>query len=224
MAMKKAEMEAHDAAYQSHLDRAYAAERRGMYRVAVDDAVSAWNHVDGMMQYRQRYCEQKDFNSFAAIDLVLKYAPLLLDASRIDQLEQLIDEYKRIERKSSANVSDRIAEARAALWRNHKLWGYLQDHPGAVQTQLRQQWEGDEADWHWVAESWEKMGLLRRRSEGGIHRVELSTRLGEVVAGKCSSCGHIDEAPKAMFLEPMGCPQCNKQVMFVLLAREQHVH
>jgi hypothetical protein len=42
--------------------------------------------------------------------------------------------------------------------------------------------------------------------------------MGELVRGKCPECGNVDEAPKAMFLEQVACPQCRARVVFVLLA------
>jgi uncharacterized OB-fold protein len=45
----------------------------------------------------------------------------------------------------------------------------------------------------------------------------LATRMGEVVAGKCPSCGKIERAPKAMLIEQMKCPDCHVDVSFVLV-------
>ena len=59
MAMKKAEMEAHAEGYRAQLHRHVTAESRGMYRAAVDAAMEAWGHIDGMMQYERKYQENE---------------------------------------------------------------------------------------------------------------------------------------------------------------------
>src|SRR4051812_48644709 len=113
-AMKKAEMEEHDEAYRALMARAHAAEARGLVRVAVDNALAAWEHLDGMVQYARRYAP-REFDSFAAIDLVLKYAPLLLDAELLSRVEHLLDECKRIEKATAVDDRAMLAEARARL-------------------------------------------------------------------------------------------------------------
>lgn len=50
-----------------------------MYREAVEAAISAWLYVDGMVLHERRY-EGNEVANLAAIELVLRYAPLLLDA------------------------------------------------------------------------------------------------------------------------------------------------
>jgi uncharacterized OB-fold protein len=69
-----------------------------------------------------------------------------------------------------------------------------------------------------VAEAWERMGLVRRTPAGGSYRLALSTRTGQVVSGKCPACGHVADAPKAMFFEPMTCPACSINATFVITA------
>ena len=69
MAIKKADMEAHRLQYQDKLNQALEAESQGLYRVALDAAVSAWKFIDWMMQY-VRKCQDAEFSSIPAIDLV----------------------------------------------------------------------------------------------------------------------------------------------------------
>src|SRR5438445_210985 len=114
MGMKKSEMEAHRDEYQARMAAARAAERDGLYREAMAEALSAWDFIDGMMQYEKRY-EERSFDSVAAIDLVLRYAPLLLDRKSLDTLERLLKEYRRIERDTDADMGAKLASARAAL-------------------------------------------------------------------------------------------------------------
>ncbi len=219
MAMKKSDMEDHRSAYQDLMSRSRLAEREGLYRNAVDLALSSWEHIDGMMQYKRRY-ENEDFSSIHAIELVLKYAPLLLDFQKLDMLEQLLKNYRRIEKNTSDSLGDKLSEARERLWENHRLWDYLEQNPDTRQDGLRRILRGNQDQWRATAEAWEKMGLLHRKPEGGSYRLALSTRMGEVVSAKCPSCGEVTEAPKAMLLEETACTGCRAKVLFVILATE----
>jgi hypothetical protein len=216
MAMKKAEMEEHDTAYRRLIEAAKSAESEGLYRVAVDAAIAAWEHIDGMMQYRLKYATN-EFGSISAIDLVLRYAPLLFDFRSLNALEQLLESRKRIEKNASASIVEKLAAARLQMWDNHRLWARL-EHCGEVrQDQLREILGGSQDHWRWLAESWARMGLVKRAPEAGSYRVTLSTRIGQVIPGKCPACGKISEAPKGMFFDKMACPECHRKVLFVLL-------
>lgn len=216
--MKKSEMELHSRLYHEKLRSAAVAEHAGMYRAALDAAVTAWQHIDGMMQYERKY-EGKEFASIPAIDLALKYAPLLLDMRRLDELEDLLSQYKRIDRHASDDIQAKVEEARARIRQNHRLWSYLERQPGASQDGLEAELGGTQSYWRSVAEVWARMGLLSRTPVGRSYSLSLATRMGEVVPAKCPACGHVAESPKAMFLEQITCPECRSRVVFVLLAR-----
>jgi hypothetical protein len=149
---------------------------------------------------------------------VLRYAPLLLDVRPLNELEKLLASYKRVLKESFTVLTGRLTQARAHICENHRLWTHLEQNPGAEQDALRQVLGGEEERWRSVAENWERMGLLNRIPAGRSYRLTLCTRMGEIVRGKCPACGHLDEAPKAMFLEQMACPKCRARVVFVLLA------
>jgi len=216
MAMTKAEMEYHQQCYHSLMAIARASEQAGMYRVAVEKALASWEHVDGMMQYARKY-ENKEFSSVPAIDLILKYAPLLLDFGSLDALERLLKDCRRIEKNTSDSMGDKLTSARAFLRDAHRLWDHLEWNPGARQDELRRLLGGDQDRWRGMAEAWDRMGLLRREPEGGSYRLSLFTRMGEVVPAKCPACGNVFEAPKSMCLEEMACPECKASVLFVIL-------
>ncbi len=222
MAMKKAEMETHRARYQALMTKARSAEREGLYREVIDSALSSWDHVDGMMQYERRY-ENKEFTSIQGIEMLLKYAPLLLDFDSLDTLETLLKNYRRIDKNTSESMADKLAKARALMWDAHRLWDHLERNPESKQDKLRRVLGGDQDIWRSVAEAWGKMGLLRRTPEDGSYRLSLSTRMGGLVSAKCSSCGHVGKAPKAMFLEKMACPECRATVLFVILSTETSI-
>jgi hypothetical protein len=216
MAKKKAELEADRERYQTWMQSARDAERVGMFREALEYAQKAWDHVDGMMQYERRF-ENAEFDSVAAIDLVLNYAPLLFQFESLYGLRDLLKKQKRIEKNTEADLGAKLERSVERMWQNHRLWSYLEASPDARQDQLRAVLGGDQDYWRSVVEAWEKMGLLERMRVGGSYQLSLATRMGQVFAGKCPKCGHSVEAPKSMLLEKANCPRCRSDVMFVFL-------
>jgi len=217
MAMKKAEMEAHAAEYHKRMKKAKAAESKGLYRAAVETAISACAFIDGMMQFERKY-EQVAFSTVAAIDVVIRYAPLLLDYQSLNKLAALLADYRRIERDTAADLGEMLQNARSRMWDYHRLWSYMEVHPEVDENRLCKTLGGKSEQWQMALQDWEKMGLLRRISDGSFRRLALSTRMGQVVGGKCSACGKVSEAPKRAFLEPMVCCACRSTVLFVLVA------
>jgi hypothetical protein len=217
MAMKKTELEEHRDSYDALLSSALAAERNGEHRRAVQAALQAWEYVDGMMQYERRY-GGREFDSIKAIDLVLKYAPLLLDYQSLDRLADLLKASRRIEKNTSESLADLLQTARSKLWDVHRFYGHLEMNPDARQDELRQVLGGDQDSWRAISEAWEKMGMVSRLPSGGSYTLRLVTRLGEIVPAICPSCGVRTEGPKGMLLEPLSCPECGASVTFVLLS------
>lgn len=213
-------MAEHQELYHARMSEARAAEREGLYRKAVESALAAWEYIDGMMQYERRY-DDADFASIPAIEMILKYAPLLFDFHSLEKLGGLLKECRRIEKNTSESLGDRLVRAQERMWGNHSLWDHLERHPEARQDELRTVLGGDQETWRAVAERWEKMGLLRRTPEGGSYRLALITRMGQVVPGKCPTCGEVVEAPKSMFLEETTCPECTQSVQFTILSTGQ---
>jgi hypothetical protein len=216
MGMKKADLEAHRDAYEAHMRAARSAEASGMFRVAMNEAMNAWQYIDGMMQFERRY-QEAEFESIPAIDLVLKYAPLLFHAESLKKLEILLKSYKRIEKQTSADLGDYLNAARDRMWENHRLWSLLQENPEIREDQLGLRLVGDRKYWKSVVDGWEKMELLQRIPDSDSHRLVMTTRLGQLVDAKCAGCGSVQQGPKAMFLEEARCPDCGQNVSFVLL-------
>jgi hypothetical protein len=219
MPMTKSEMEDHYQQYHALMGQARASLREGLHRKAVQTALAAWDHIDGMMQYGRK-CNDELFDTIAAVDLVLDYAPVLLDFRQLDRLEALLKEYRRVERDTTTDMGEQLARARARMWNAHRLWDHIEQHADARQAELRSALGGEQKEWVDIVTAWETMGLLRRIPEANTYRLAFSTRLGEVIPAKCPECGNATHAPKAMFLEEMACPACGKRVLFVLLGCE----
>jgi hypothetical protein len=172
MAMKKADMEAHYAGYHDALKKAKAAERKGMYRAAMGAALSAWEYLDGMIQYARKYQNQESTH-ISAIDLVLYYAPLLLDMRSLDKLEQLLEETRRIVRNMLDDLTAKILTSRSLVWDNQRLWSHLDNFPESPQDELATVLGGQQDYWRSVIEAWVKMGLVTRVGDAKSYRVAL---------------------------------------------------
>ena len=203
--MTKTEMQDHHDQYHTLMHQARSAASVGNFRSALEHAFNAWPHIDGMMQLQKRQ-GNPDFVSVEALDLVLYYAPLLFDFARLNALDQLLADFRRIEKNTSADMEAKAQAARQQMWQAHRLWDFLELHPGARPDELRQNLQGDQDSWRDIVESWEKMDLICRVKEGGSYRLNLVTRMGEVIPGKCPACGHLVESPKSMLLEETICP------------------
>jgi hypothetical protein len=219
--MNKTEMEYNRSEYNAWMERAKLAEGQVLYVKAIEAAMRAWQHIDGMIQFEKKYglYRERDepFGKIAAIELVLDLAPLLLHFEALNALENLLRQCPRLARKGSASLVDKLASARERMWLNHRLWDHLDRNPDARQDELRSALGGDQDNWRSLAGEWEAMGLIRRRPEGGTYRLTLSTRMGEQVRAKCPSCGNVAEGSKAMFLEMVPCTKCCAKALFVIL-------
>lgn len=132
--MKKSELQEHSEEYHRRMENASAAESAGNFRGAIDWAVSAWPFIDGMMQFERRYNE-KDFYGIDAIDLVVRYAPLILSSATLDKLDALLRERKGIEKQTEEDLSAKVAHAREQIGEKHRLWCWLEEHPGYAMWQ-----------------------------------------------------------------------------------------
>jgi hypothetical protein len=214
--MNKAEMEVHSQAYKDLMNQARSAEREGLYRKAVEVTLRALEHVDGMMQYERKYGE-REFKSVSAVDALLSYGSLLLDSDCLAKVESLLKSSRRVERDTSDDLGGKLSEARNRMRDNHRLWNYLEQHPETRQDGIGRAIGGQQDYWRSVLEVWQRMGLIVRRRDRNSYLVSLSTRMGQIVTGKCPGCGGTIESPKAMLWGPITCPDCGKRETFVIL-------
>lgn len=219
MAKSKVELEEDREKYNSLMSDARAALKHGLFHHAVELALSTWDHIDGMMQYERKY-EDREFASISAIDLVLKYAPLLFEFENLDRLESLLKTRKRIERDTSADMAARLEKARVQMWDAYRLWEQLEQHSETRQDELRRELGGKQDTWRSIVECWEQVGVVSRSPEGGSYRIRLRTPLAEQIQGKCTECGFLWRMPKRDLLMKTNCQSCNKSVHFVLLYEE----
>lgn len=218
MAMKKAEMESHAEDYQRLIALVRKLLHEKQYVRATRAALQAWEHIDGMMRYARKY-EDREFATIEAIEVVLRYAPLVFDVESLDRLEALLKEKRAIEKNTEDELSTKLDAARLLMKEAHALWTHIEANGVCRQDYLRRDLGGDQEIWRNIAETWEKMGLLKRTPIAGSYELELVTRMGSVVSAKCSACGGVHEAPMGMFLEPQQCPECSTNDYFVMLSQ-----
>ena len=220
--MRKAEMEQCYAEYDSRMTQSEKAHRQGIFHKAVQWALAAGEYVDGMIQY-ERNCTEialSRIRALDALDMVLRYAPLLLDFSSLEKVGQLLAECRRIEKNVTTDYAKELADAGSRMWQCHRLLDHLERNADCRQDELRQLLGGDQDGWRRTAEGLEEVGLLRRAREGGSYRLALMTQMQEVVKAKCQSCGAVTEGPKIRFLERVSCSRCQQSVLFVILSTD----
>lgn len=218
MAKTKAELEYDRVQHYVVMQEVTTLHDAGEYLKATALAVHAWAFIDGMMQYERRFEQRSEFKSIDSIDYVLNTAPLLFDSRRLVELESLLKRSRRIEKNTSDDLAQRLHKARSILADAHRLWTLLEMEGECRQDQFRTRLGGDQDRWRWIAERWERIGVVERIAEGGSYRVRLATSTEQVMRAKCPSCGVIAKAPKVRLWREQPCPKCQAQVRFVLLS------
>jgi hypothetical protein len=218
MAKKKAELEFDCTRYSELMAEVRQARKECDFPRAVQLAMSAWDHVDGMMQYERRYGGQAEFKSIDSIDFVLRFAPLLFDFEILQKLEVLLKSQRRLDKNTTADLPQSLDKAKAEMWEAHRLWGLLEANVEVRQDQLRATLGGDQNRWRWIAETWQEMGVLQRKPSGESYVITLTTRMDDKVRGKCPACGATGTGAKYRLLDEITCPKCRAQVNFVLLS------
>lgn len=213
----KSELEAAQGAYDSQMALARQALEDKQYCPAIRHAEAAWPFVEDMMNFERRW-EKAEFESVPCIDLVLKYAPLTMDAGVLERLGELLRKRKSIDKHASDDLAARLQSAREALQNAHRLWDHLERTPFVRQDNLHAEIGGNKSQWHEFIEAWEKMGLVTRISHGASYTIRLATCMDHDTIGKCSGCGEIVSGKKRAFLSHRTCPMCKRKVDFVLMS------
>jgi hypothetical protein len=216
MAKTKAELEADCSEHYSAMCAVRAAHQSGEVSKAIELAVAAWQHIDGMMQFERRYGEKSEYESIDSIDYVLQYAPLTFDFQSLDWLSILLKRHRRIEKNTTADLAARLNAAQTMMWSAYRLWNYLERQADVRQDELCEALGGDRNEWQLLIESWEWMGLIGRIPDGETWQLRLLSSLNAQRRAKCPGCGAIVEATFIRCLDEITCPRCHATVHFVL--------
>jgi len=217
MAKKKSELLEDRNRYYSFVDAMRLARDSNDFQRAIALAVGALDYVDGMMQYERRFEDRPERKSLECVDCVLQFAPLVFDVESLNTLAIALSVQKRIDKNTSADLAAGLANALALMKEAHALWDYLERNVDVRQDTLRSYLGGDQNRWRWIAEMWDRMGLVQRTSSGDSHLLTITTRMESEVRAKCSSCGVIAKAAIGRFWEQITCPKCRACVYFVIL-------
>jgi predicted RNA-binding Zn-ribbon protein involved in translation (DUF1610 family) len=212
--MKKVQLEHHHQAYYEIVEAAHAHLSQHEYVRAVELASTAWGHIDGMLKYERRY-ENQSHDSLDAIDIVLRYAPLLFLGEALDRLGQLLQAKRTIDKHVSLDIAGELTASRTRLSLAYRLWNWI-DRGGKHDDHGFQQICRDRQ--HVVVlQEWSEMQLVSVSVDAGAVRAEFVTRLDAYVHGKCPSCGAKARARKRRFLSSIACPNCKADVYFTLI-------
>ena len=95
MAKSKAELLSDHDAYSRYVGRAAEARDRGEWIRALNEAEASWKHVEGALQFERKHL-QNDPDFLDAIEIVLHLSPLVFDLDRLDRLDRLLEERRRL--------------------------------------------------------------------------------------------------------------------------------
>ncbi len=216
MAMKRVDLEQHRLQYYGIMASARAAIERHEYLRAVELASSAWDYVDGMMQYERKY-KKRVFESLDCVELVLRYAPLLLDIERLTQLKVLLNTQRRVEKNTAVDLGVKMMRAQVRLHEAHRLLDYLERNRRCEEDKLSEVLGGHHDGWASLATELEAVELIRSEIVDRTRWLLLVSRLDEVVAGKCPACGMVAHAPKVEFFVDRACASCGNLASFVII-------
>jgi hypothetical protein len=211
----KAELSAERDKYSELLAQAKFAELNNDVVRAVELAVESLPYIDSMMQFERKY-EKRTFDRIEAIDVILKFAPLLLDLRALNALDETLKTQKRIDKNADADLAADWASARKTLLGAWAVWTCLET-PAAKERSDVKIHLLDRKTVGRIIEHWVRWGLVQRDLVDGRLTAKLSTNLSETVACKCSDCGAVARAAKSMLLSEVPCPHCRSTSIFVEL-------
>ncbi|MBA3483385.1 MAG: hypothetical protein H0T51_16370 [Pirellulales bacterium] len=217
MAKTKAELEYDFDQHQKIMARVRTANRSGEISKALDLAVTAWEYIDGMMQYEKRYGSRSEFKTIDSIAFVLSYAPILFETTLLARLATLLRTYKRIEKNTTDEIGLALDNAMSLMWEARKVWNLLETEGEVHQADLGRRLGGEQARLRDLVESWVHLGVVQRRPHGSSYLIRLCTRVDEKTQAKCSVCGIVDSDAMMAMLDPRRCPNCGCDANFVIL-------
>lgn len=220
--LKKTELTEHANRYRALTAEAQHSVQAGYFSKALESATSALGYVDGMMQYAGRY-EDASFESIEAIEIITKYAPLLLDSTPLRKTRELLDDVKRVEKDTSADLYKKLDSSSQQMKAMHRVFDHLERSGASTEDELLEFMEFPKKEGKGMLDSWVQMSILSRRMSQGSIRLDLATRLNGLVFAKCSICGAISDGPKAIFLEETTCPKCTNSSHFCIVPEDQRI-
>jgi hypothetical protein len=217
MVKNKSELQSDAIQYRESLAAMRSAHREGRILDAIRVTVASLEFVDGMMQFERRFEDRSERKTVETIDYILRYAPLVFERNSLEIVAGILKSQKRIDKHASADLAENLRKATELTWEARRLWTELEQESEVTQDKLRKNFGGEQDRWRGIAEMWDEMGLIQRIPERNSYRISLTTRVTQIVRGKCPSCGATGKAAMGSFLEMITCPRCKSTSAFVLL-------
>jgi hypothetical protein len=165
------------------------------------------------MQYVRKY-EGAETCAVEAIDIILEWAPLLLDVSVLDRLAAFLKNHRTIEKNAASDLRAGQLHARAVMWDAYTSWNEIENRDSEYKDFSGQVAESECSQRRSITDAWRRMQVVNRSS------LTFCTRVDAPSLAKCPFCGAVAKAKKKVFLEAQACPKCQTKGFFVILARD----
>lgn len=208
--MKKAEMEAHYAAYLSCETNIRVMLDHRHFPNVLSACLESLAHVVTAIKYRKQWGDGKDTADLLPFGVICRYAPALFEH---EPLERLLD-FVRSERGLGPNRGAFVEAATAAWEREEKarlLWNHLAHWPETAERTVHELIGIDRPSGTEIIEVWVDLGLVIRGQAAGGPVLRLASQLSDEMEGICPSCGAIGRGRRELFFKPSVCQRCGTQ-------------
>lgn len=200
--------------YEAKVEESRLAYRSRVYVSALERAKESWPFINGMVQYERK--QGRESFSFDGIQIVLKLAPLLFDATSLSELSAFLKSERRTMKFSKDDLNLSLTKAESRLLTCYHLWSFLEQNEHVSVSDLSTHLGCSQETITEVANSWIAMKCLYDITNRTSTRISLTTCMTRKAFGKCSRCGVEVAAEKREFLNGFGCPKCRSNAGFVL--------
>jgi hypothetical protein len=181
---------------------------------AVKVAVDSLECLEGAVRYSDRV--EGAGLGFNAVYFLLDYAPLLLEATVVDQVETFLRGRPRFLRNSFPDFDDRLARSRALLDRCYRAWSLMESSAGVSPADLAKTLGEGEKEWRRVMDAWQTLGFVKRQDDER-QSSRLVSHMDDSVRVKCPLCGNIGTVKRSSVYDVAHCPACRKSGSRVLV-------
>ncbi|MGC4002557.1 MAG: hypothetical protein QM811_05195 [Pirellulales bacterium] len=214
MATTKSDLEASYNAYHSGFTFCKLHLQENRYAQAVELASTTFPHLEGMIHFEKKY-NKIDIDDIGVINLIIRFAPVVLDIESLSALEIVLLNNKRIKKIANRDYLSELEFAKTKLYEANRLWMGLENRKINFQADIGKTLGGDQDWWRWLCECWELAGLIHRVPQSNSYKISLASYMHEVVSGKCPTCGACASGKQSLFWDSVKCPKCTNQVYFV---------
>lgn len=216
MAISKEEIIGQFSAYEMQLRQVAEELDSGYWQRAMSLAVSALDHVEGVLLYELRINGNKAPN-LKCIECILEWAPRLLDISAIDAVIHVASQQKRLKKYLSEHHPDAIERARAQLRTYYSIWNQIEHAPHRRQSYAELLRGVNSPDLEEQLRRWTALGVLSTNRHGSEMVYSLAADPERVIRAKCIDCGSgVKGSCRAVFRQSK-CPKCHGESGFAVL-------